>query len=213
MNNRMSKSQNPLTGQMSGSMANFVTTSRGGQNIIRSKAFNPKDAKTEAQLKQRGGFKLVSEEYKTFGGVVDQGFPERQIGQSAYNLFMAANLSVAVDKSEAEVVIDYSKLVIAKGSLPVVTINGGSIDASGIMVRYQTNLKIPKVSAMDEVVVVAKTISGELLVESQQRGTQPEGSILLPYPGLQAADLACCYLFVCNADGSKASGSVYVPMA
>ena len=208
----MSKAQNPMTGQMSGSMANFVTTTHGGQNIIRSKAFNQQDAKTEAQQKQRGGFKMLAEEYVTFGGVTDQGFPENPKGMSAYNLFMAANLPGAIDKSGAESVIDYSKLKIADGSLPPVVVAGGSVDAAGITISYQTNLLIPKVSESDEMVAVAKTSIGELLVSKQVRGADPVGAIVIAYPGINVADLKCCYLFVRSADGSKASKSVYVSL-
>jgi hypothetical protein len=208
----MSKAQNPMTGQMSGSMANFVTTTRGGQNVIRAKAFNPKDAKTEAQLKQRGGFKMVAEEYTNLGGITDEGFPEVQDGQSAYSLFMAANLSGAIDKSGTEAVIDYTKLVIANGTLPAVIVTGATVKPEGIEIRYQSNQKIPKVSATDELVAVAKTQLGELLLEKQVRGTESTGTILIEYPGIQVADVKGCYVFVHNADGSKASKSVYVPL-
>ncbi len=114
----MAFSQNPMTGQMTGSMANFVTSSRDGQNEIRSKAFNPRDANTPAQQLQRACFKLVADEYQSFGGATDEGFPDKESGKSGYNLFVAANLPAAIDKSEAEPVIDYSKLLVANGSLP-----------------------------------------------------------------------------------------------
>ncbi len=199
-----------MTGQMSGSMANFVTTTHGGQNVIRSKAFNQQDAKTEAQQKQRSGFKMLAEEYIGFGGVTDQGFPECPKGMSAYNLFMAANLPGAIDKSGAEPVIDYSKLVVANGSLPPVVVSGGAVTAAGITIGYQTNLLIPKVSATDEVVAVVKTTVGELLVARQARGNDAVSSIAIAYPGITAADVKCCYLFVRTADGSKATKSVFV---
>lgn len=209
----MSKAQNPLTGQMSGSMANFVTTTHGKQNVIRSKAFNPKDAKTEAQQKQRNGFKMIAEEYINLGGIVDEGFPEVQNGQSCYSLFMGANLSAAIDKSGAEVQIDYSKLIIASGTLPQPLACNASIQPTGIEIGYQTNVLLPKVSATDEVVAVARTKIGELLVTKQVRGADAVGTVLIDYPGISAADVQCCFLFVRNADGSKASKSVYVAVS
>lgn len=209
---RMSKAQNPMTGQMKGSMANFVTTTRGGENVIRAKAFNPKDANTPAQQLQRACFKLIGEEYQTFGGITDEGFPEGPIGQSAYNQFMGANLPGAVDKSGDEPVIDYSKLVVSNGTLPQVMVTAANVTAAGISINYQTNLKIPKVYATDEVVVVAKTAIGELLIEKQVRGDAKTGTIVLDYPGIKAADVKCCYLFVRSANGSKASTSTWVPL-
>lgn len=208
----MALSQNPMTGQMTGSMANFVTSSRNGQNEIRSKAFNPRNANTPAQQLQRACFKLVAEEYQSFGGATDEGFPERESGKSGYNLFVAANLPDAIDKSGAEPVIDYSKLSVANGSLPQVVVPGAAIVAGGISISYQTNVKVLKVNASDEVVVVAKTHIGELLLEKQVRGEAKTGTILVDYPGIKASDVKCCYLFVRNADGSKASKSTYVEL-
>lgn len=193
-------------------MANFVTSSRNGQNEIRSKAFNPRNANTPAQQLQRACFKLVADEYQSFGGATDEGFPERESGKSGYNLFVAANLPAAIDKSGAEPVIDYSKLVVANGSLPQVVVSGASIVAGGISISYQTNVRVLKVNASDEVVVVAKTLIGELLLEKQVRGEAKTGTILVDYPGIKATDVKCCYLFVRNTDGSKASKSTYIEL-
>jgi Family of unknown function (DUF6266) len=207
----MSKAQNPMTGQMSGSMANFVTTTHGGQNIIRSKAFNQQDANSDSQIVVRTSFKLGAEEYISFGGLTDEGFPETPKGKTAYNLFMAANLPGAIDKSGTEPAINYSKLVIADGSLPPLVVTEGITVAEGIQISYQTKTLIPKVSETDEMVAVAKTTVGELLVTKQVRGANPVGTILIEYPGIQPAEIKCCYLFVRSADGSKASKSVYIP--
>jgi hypothetical protein len=208
----MAQSQNPMTGQMKGSMANFATTTRSGANVIRAKAFNPKDANTPAQQLQRACFKLIGEEYQTFGGITDEGFPEANSNQSGYNLFIGANLPGAIDKSRAEPVIDYSKLVVSAGSLLPLIVTEAKVTASGISISYQMNVRIPKVNATDEVVVVTKTQIGELLVEKQPRGDAKTGNIVVDYPGIQAADVKCCYLFLRNGDGSKASKSVYVPV-
>lgn len=202
-----------MTGQMSGSMANFVTTTHGGQNVIRSKAFNQQDAKTESQLMVRTSFKMVADEYVTFGGITNEGFAETPKGKSAYNLFLAANLPDAIDKSGDEPVVDYSKLTIADGSLPPLIVTEGIIVSEGIQISYQTNLLIPKVSETDEVVAVAKTHAGELLISKQLRGTVAVGTILIAYPDIQPVQIKCCYLFVRSAEGSKASKSVYVPIA
>lgn len=193
-------------------MANFVTSSRNGQNEIRSKAFNPRNANTPAQQLQRACFKMVADEYQSFGGTTDEGFPERESGKSGYNLFVAANLPAAIDKSGAEPVIDYSKLLVANGSLPQVVVQGAAIVAGGISISYQTNVKVLKVNASDEIVVVAKTHIGELLLEKQVRGEEKTGTILVDYPGIKATDVKCCYLFVRNADGSKASKSTYIEL-
>lgn len=206
----MSKAQNPLTGCMSGSMANFVTTTRGGQNIIRSKAFNPRDANTAAQQLHRACFKLIGSEYLSFGGLADQSFPERMPNQSGYNMFMSANLPEAIDKSGEVPVVDYSKLKISGGTLLKVTVSNATIVAEGVRISYQSRLRLPAVNATDEVIVVLRTHNDELYINSQARGEAPESTILLNCPGIKAADVKCCYLYVKNANGSKASDSTYI---
>ncbi|MFZ4724526.1 MAG: DUF6266 family protein [Paludibacter sp.] len=206
----MATSQNPLSGQMSGTVANFVTSTRNGQNEIRSKAFNPKDANTPAQQLQRACFKIVVEEYQSFGGITDEGFPEKGPNQTGYNLFVAANLPNAIDKSGAEPVINYSKLLVANGSLPQVVVSDAKIVTEGISISYQTNVKVLKINANDEVLVVAKTHIGELLLEKKVRGEEKTGTIVIDIPGVKASDIKCCYLFVRNVDGSKASRSNYI---
>jgi hypothetical protein len=103
-------------------------------------------------------------------------------------------------------------VTVANGSLPQVVVQGAAIVAGGISISYQTNVKVLKVNASDEVVVVAKTHIGELLLEKQQRGDLKTGTILVDYPGIKAAEVKCCYLFVRNADGSKTSKSTYIEL-
>jgi hypothetical protein len=72
---------------------------------------------------------------------------------------------------------------------------------------------VPKVWETNEVVAVAKTIAGELLVSKQVRGTDAVDNILIAFPDIQPAQIKCCYLFVRSADGSKANKSMYVSFA
>ena len=196
---------------MSGSMANFVTTTHGKQNVIRSKAFNPRNANTKPQQLQRGGFKLLGEEYKNLSGLPELSFPEVPETQSAYGLFMAANLSGAIIRNETEPAIDYSQLIVANGSLPDVFVDGGIITAEGISVSYKTNVLLPNENGTDQVWAILRKRSGELVVAKQARGGEEVGTILIPIAGIQAADVKFCYVFMLNADGSKASKSTYIP--
>ena len=109
--------------------------------------------------------------------------------------------------------IDYRRLVVASGTLPQVVISEATVLSTGINVTYQTNLLIPKVKGTDQVVLIAKTQIGELLVSKQLRGSEAIGTISIAYPGILVSDVKCCYLFVRNADGSKSSKSVYVTLS
>ena len=206
----MSLSQNPMTGEMRQSMANFVTTVYRGQNVIRAKVFMPKNVNSIAQQKHRACFKLVVETYEALGGISDIGFPKCPRKLSPYNEFMLENLPHAVDKSGITPVIDYTKLVVSSGTLPKVIVQTAVAGAAGITLSYKTPILSPKVSETDEVVALALLKTGELVIARQPRGTQALGTILIAYAGINADDVECCYLFVLKEDGSNASDSTFV---
>jgi len=206
----MSKSQNPMTGHMTGSMANFTTYTCHGQNVIASKAFNKKDAHTVSQIAQRAGFKLMLKEYRSFGGILRTNFPDKLITESAYNFFMRINLPEAINKTSGVPVIDYSKLQMSKGGLPLVKVTGAAAGAAGIVVSFKSNLSIADVSATDQIVAFGKTKEGELIIARQVRGNQELSSILIPYPGIKADDMVCCYVLVTSEDGKQVSDSTFV---
>jgi hypothetical protein len=206
----MSLSQNPMTGEMRQSMANFVTTVYRGQNVIRAKVFMPKNVNSIAQQKHRASFKLVVDTYELLGGITDIGFPKRARKLSPFNVFMLENLPHALDNTGVAPVIDYTKLVVSSGSLPKVIVPTAVAGAAGITLSYKTSLFSAKVSSTDEVVAFALLKTGELLVARQVRGTLEMGSILLSYAGINADEVECCYLFVMKEDGSNVSDSTYV---
>ena len=206
----MSLAQNPLTGQMRQSMANFVTTVYRGQNVIRAKVFMPKNVNSIAQQKQRASFKLIVDAYEALGGMSDIGFPKRPVIFSPFNAFMVANLPSAVNKTGVIPVIDYTKLVVSNGTLPKVIVQTAVAGATGITLSYKTAILSPKVSATDEVVALALLKTGEFVIARQARGTQAMGTILIAYAGINADEVECCYLFVLKEDGSNASDSTFV---
>ncbi|MDP4238638.1 MAG: DUF6266 family protein [Bacteroidota bacterium] len=209
----MSLSENPMTGEMRRSMANFVTTVYRGQNIIKKKVFMPRNVNSSAQQLQRASFKLIVKAYDSFGGITDQGFPGRPRIYSPYNVFMKANLDAAIDSASGTPVIDYSKLTVSEGSLPELVIGSATVGTTGITIPYETDIAVAKVSASDQLIAFAKTKKGSLLLARQVRGSEPLSTVLIPYPNISASDVECCYIFVLNQDGTKACNSKFVQLS
>ena len=107
-------------------------------------------------------------------------------------------------------VISYPLMLIAKGSLPPVTILEAATDADGIMISYNALALLPDVTATDEIIACALLKTDQLLMNRQFIGHNPIGTIRLNYPTLRAEQVACCYVFVRSGDGKKASDSGYV---
>jgi len=208
----MSKSQNPLTGHMRGSMANFTALRSRGKNIIRSKPFEPKDPKTENQLLQRLKFKLLTDVYNSFGGITDTGFVENRKQLTAYNLFISTNYRLVYDKKSTNPVIDYRRMLVSKGSIPGIKVLESNLTKEGIMLRYKTGLELPKASATDELTGLAKLKNGKLHIATQERGVEETGKILIEFYNLNVEDVECCYLFARSINGKLSSNSTYIEL-
>jgi hypothetical protein len=208
----MSIAQNPLMGSMKKSMGNFTTSSYNGINTVRSKVFKRKDNKTKAQMDHRMAFKLIVTTYQSLGDLVEWGFAERKINTSAYNSFISANYPSAVDKTGEVPVISYPLLLVSKGSIPAVRVTESTLSSEGITIGYETSIGLPKVSATDEIIAFAKLRKGSLLITRQSRGSEEDGSILIPYQGPDD-EVECCYLFARSEDGKKVSNSVNIGLS
>jgi hypothetical protein len=206
----MSIAENPLTGPMRKSMGNFTMYSYHGMNIVRSKPFHPKDPKSEKQLNMRARMSGIGKMYQTFSSIISLGFPEREEYQSAQNIFVSANFKTAFVMADKLPVISYPLMLIAKGSLPPVTITEATTDAGGITINYDALALLPDVTATDEIIACALLKTDVLLMNRQFIGHEPIGTIQLNYLSLQADQVVCCYAFVRSGDGKKASNSVEV---
>jgi len=204
----MSLAQSPLLGPMRKSMGNFTVYSYQGMNIVRSKAFKHRDAKTEKQLINRERMTCVAEMYRTFRSVIGLGFPDNKDGKSPQNLFVSANFSIAFEMIENKPVISYPKLLVAKGSLPALKVTEAFMDVTGITVRYDAEALFPHVTATNEIIACALLKSGELLIVRQIIGYQAVGIVQLNYQNLQEEYVTSCYVFARTEKTS--SNSIYV---
>jgi len=206
----MSIAQNPLTGAMKKSMANFTHYTLNGMYIVRSKAFMPKASNTPKQLILRARMSTIGEMYQIFRDIINQGFPEREIRHSPHNMFVASNFKTAFVMEGTDPVISYPLMLVSKGSLTPVTITEATIDAEGITLNYDAHALIPELYDTDIIIACALLNTGELLTAGQFIGHKPIGTLQLNYPTLQAEQVVCCYVFVRTGDGGKVSNSVWV---
>jgi len=209
----MSISQNPMTGQMRKSMANFNTYVHRGQNVVSSKAFNRKDKNSESQKAQRASFKLMGDVWASMGGYAEGGFPIRPEKLSAYNYFMTLNLPNAIDNSGDAPAINFKLLQVAKGTCPVVNVNSAIVNETGLTLSCTTNIDFPYAAADDLVTVLVKCKTGALYAIREPRGSEVTCSYQLPMPNLAQENIEFIYAFVTTADGKKASNSMYVEVS
>ena len=208
----MSIAQSPLLGPMKGSMGNFTVYMMNDKVIVRSKAFEIKDAKTEKQLNVRARMALLAKMYQAFENVIRLGFIENCDKKSPQNMFVKSNFKTAFDMTDKVPVISYPLLLLSKGSMPEVKVIDAVANADGIIVRYDADLYPDILIATDEIIACARLITGEIIIARQIRGYDAIGTILLKYPAPDVAVVESCYVITRSGDGKKASNSVFVEM-
>ena len=78
-------------------MANFTVYTLNGKNIVRSRAFMPKDPKSKKQLAVRSRISALGKQYRFLSPILGLGFPENSENKTPQNMFVAANFSTAFE--------------------------------------------------------------------------------------------------------------------
>jgi len=206
----MSIAQNPLLGPMTKSIASYTFYTLNGKNIVRSKAFMPKDPKTKKQLNVRARMASLGKQYRMLSPILGHGFPENSEGKSPQNMFVAANYSTAFEEIDEQPVLRYPLMLISKGSMPEVNVTDVALDAQGISIGYDVAALKPDMTATDEIITCAMLKSGALIIVKQILGFVTTGTVFLKFTDRQDVEVVCCYVFVRSGDGKRTSNSVYV---
>ncbi len=206
----MSIAQSPLLGPMTKSVANFTLYTLNGKNIVRSKAFMPKDPKSKKQLNVRARMSALGKKYRMLSPILGLGFPENSEYKSPQNMFVAANFSTAFEEMDEQPVLRYPLMLISKGSLPEVKVTDAVLDAEGITLGYDVTAMYTDMTATDEIIACALLKTGEVCIVKQILGFETTGSVFLKFKDPEEVEVVCCYVFVRSGDGKKTSNSVFV---
>ena len=206
----MSIAESPLLGKMSKSMANFTLYTLNGKNIVRSKPFMKKDAKSKKQLVVRARITALGKQYRMLSPILGLGFPENSENKSPQNMFVAANFSTAFEMVDEQPVMHYPLLLISRGSLPEVKVTDVAMDAQGITIGYDVSAMFTDITATDEIIACMMLKTGALQIVRQILGFLTTGTVFLKFKDKEDEEVVCCYVFVRSGDGTKTSNSVFV---
>jgi hypothetical protein len=109
--------QNPVIGRAYGSVGGIVFSKIFGKNTMRSKPLGVKYSKSDTQAIQRNKFTVAVELGRSILGTVRYGFQQMAVGKSAFNAFISYTTKNATTVTELEAAIDYTKVVVADGTL------------------------------------------------------------------------------------------------
>lgn len=125
---------NMFLGYARGKVGSLVFARKAGEQITRAYNGNPKDAKTEAQMKQRTSLTNIIRLYQCSPGFFKKAFENKEATQSDYNRLVSINLKKSfrvylpkeIADSNGGVVAPYR---ITDGSLQNIIVSGSGVDA------------------------------------------------------------------------------------
>lgn len=207
----MGKIYPDLAGAFRRSVGGTVYYMRYGENLVRRKAVPNENRKSSLeQEKQQQRFGIINALGAMVKGVVNMGFPQRKRNLSGVNMFVHLNTDVWKEEGD-EVAVDFTKLVLAKGSLlvPVATValNSETTTITFTCPKFESENNAKEDDRIYGVVIDPKNGFCRCH-ELCKRGTGGEYSFILP----DSWDIAevQMYVFALSSDGKYASKSLYV---
>ena len=114
----MATYRNGILGSFSGTVGSVVFTTWKGIPVIRSKPIRKNSTPSVFQEQQRARFKLISVFLKPLKELLKQTFGQSAVGMSWFNKALSENKS-SITGNYPDIVIDYPKIVLSKGRLPL----------------------------------------------------------------------------------------------
>ena len=201
--------QNPVTGRTRGKFASAIFSKQFGKNTMRSKPIEVKNPKSIGQLTQRAMFNVVLAFAQIVLLTVRVGWKNAASGMSAYNAFFKHAILNAVSGSYPDFAIDFSKIVVASGSLlGFLSPLWSSPAGHKIMFAWSDNSDQGNASAEDILFVcLINTTNGNTLQISTDK-TRVDEEYTSPEFG-ETNDKCQCYAFFVDAVTGNVSDSIY----
>jgi hypothetical protein len=114
----MATYKNGILGSFSGKIGSVVFTTWKGIPVIRSKPIRKNINPSPLQEQQRARFKLISGFLKPLKDLLNQTFHQSAMGMSWFNKALSENKS-AITGNYPFIAIDYTKILLSKGKLPL----------------------------------------------------------------------------------------------
>lgn len=203
--------QNPFTGRTSGKFAGAVFSKQFGKNTMRSKPVEVANPKTTKQLTQRSRFSMMVVVARMILSFVRVTFKQMAVGMSAFNAFVKTNIDDFISGTYPTFTYDWTKLVIAKGTLTNL-LNPVAAAFAGLLVKisWTDNTGSGDALATDQAVLLLVNPTKMEVMYSTTDATRDAQEYSFTVPSSWTGDTVYCYAAAADADFAKIADSVYV---
>ncbi len=150
----MAKIDNLLEGG-EGSLGDLVLYKMHGKTYVRTKPSQYRDKKSPAQLAQRQRLKVMSSFLRAFREPLRVTFASEAVGRSALQAAQSFNMRNALAGEYPDIVVDKSKVLLSKGSLPLPAGGSVSVHPEGLLIEWVNGEEAAGSAAKHTLVVMA----------------------------------------------------------
>lgn len=195
--------------KLAGKVHNVVGGTWNGIEYVRGMpAFSSNRRTSKKQSEQRAKFSLATEFFKKYSHIVDLTF-QRVVGQTPRSLAFG-NLMNAVSGTPDNLYIDYSKMLLAFGKLPVPEqASCSSTEAGKVQLNWSYNITIEERFASDSAILVAYEPQGGHFIFSMFSGRRDAGQAVLEVPAFSGKEVQVWLAFR-SANEANLSRSLWV---
>lgn len=206
----MGSIKNGILGGFSGKVGTVVGSSWNGISYMRAVATNVKDARSPKQMAQREKFAMAHAFLRPIRSFINVGFKMYAVRQTAMNAAMSYTLRNVIKGSSPDFTIDYSKVLVSRGSLELPQ-NIQLVNNEGeIGISWSDNSGLTNALDSDFAMALAYNANKMCAVYDMVSSCRGDEGVSLSYPSDWVGDTVHIYLGFVSENGSLVSDSVYV---
>ena len=195
----------------SGTVGTVIGGNWRGVQYMRGKSFNRKNSNSPAQLEQRAKFALALKFSRTMNDLFEISYRDFTSEMTGANNAHSLIMKTAIKGVFPDFFIDYSQVLIAKGSLANAAATSATASSPETITFNWTH--IPGVSRVnerekDKTILVAYSEPLNLAVYTIGAATRVSGTAILHLPGFAGQDVHTWFAFL-GQNGREIANSVY----
>ena len=204
----MGKIKQGILGGFSGKVGPVIGSSWKGKAVMKARALSFDDANSEAQRRQRQKFQIMVDWIFRCTGFIRRGFHGAAQEMTEVNACVSYNIQNAVSGTYPNQMVDFTKTLVAKGSLEGIMDAAKAYDDYTITMTWTDNSGLGNADRTDSIYgcVYNKTKKQSIYKLLGARSTRT-GTIDIP--ALWASDTVEVWMFAQHGEG-ETSNSVYL---
>lgn len=207
----MGKISQGVYGGFSGKLGNLIGGSWKGIAYMRVKPANVSNPRTEGQVNQRTKFTGALQFLQPLKDFIKVGFKGSANKMSEFNSAMSYTLSNAMTGVAPDFIVDYSKALLSRGSLPgALNPLASSTVVGSVVVTWDDNTLNGSASATDKSMIALYNPNKAEAIYTLEGGSRATGTETLAVPTNYSGDDLEAYISFKSLDGTSISNSIYI---